>query len=110
MSQPSLARNLLPPNPPWRNHTTPPHRGKAGCGISGLLKEAADQSVEWRSSAALSDFEGSDLISDLTGSILGLSSCGVSTRADTSTELVRAGGCSERGRATARANSICAAP
>ena len=52
----------------------------------------------------------SDFASDLTGSILALSTCGVSTRADTSTEPVRSGGCSERGRATARAISICAAP
>src|SRR5204862_4259714 len=81
--------------------------------VQGGLRQAnagADQSVERRSSGALSDFEGSDLTSDLTGSILGLSSCGVSTRADTSTEPVRTGGRSERGRATARASSICAAP
>jgi hypothetical protein len=51
-----------------------------------------DQSVERRSSGAFSDFAGSDLdsdlasdlASDLTGSILALSTRGVSTRAETS--------------------------
>jgi hypothetical protein len=67
---------------------------------------ASDQSVERRNSGALCGFAGSDL----TGSILVLSTRGVSTRADTSTEPVRSGGCSERGRAAARAIIICAAP
>lgn len=73
---------------------------------------AQHQSVERRNSGALSEFAGSDL----TGSIPALSTCGVSTRADTpardaSAERVCSrGGCSERGRATARAISICAAP
>ena len=64
--------------------------------------------MDRRSSGAPSDLENSDVAWDLTGSILGLSSCGVSTRADTSTEPVRTGGRSERGR-PARANNICAA-
>src|SRR5260370_36782722 len=70
----------------------------------------ADQSVERRSSGALSGLESSDLVSDLTGSILGLSSCGASARADTSTEPVRSAGRSESGRETARASSIRSAP
>jgi len=40
------------------------------------------QSVERRSSGALSAFAGSALVSDLTGSSLALSTAGVSTRAD----------------------------
>lgn len=81
---------------------------KARGRITGFGTDRADQSVERRSSGALSDLESSDLVSDLTGSTLGLSSCGASTRADISTEPVRTGGRSERGRA--RANSIWAAP
>src|ERR1700730_3694114 len=74
-------------------------------------RPAPDQSVERRSSGALSDFAGSDLVSDLSRSILALSTRGVSTRADTpacdaSAERVCSGGCRERGRATARAISI----
>ena len=80
-----------------------------------LPKPARDHSVERRNSGALSDFADSDLadsdfVSDLTGSILALSTRGVSTRADASTDPVRSGGASERGWTTARAISICAAP
>src|SRR5260370_33858513 len=76
---------------------------------------APDQSVERRSSGALSDFAGSDLVSDLTGSILVLSTWGVSTRADTSVREASAergcsDRCSERARATARVISIRAPP
>src|ERR1700730_10677802 len=82
---------------------------EVGCAADQAL--APDQSVERRSSGALSDFAGSDLVSDLSGSILALSTRGVSTRADTSAcdasaERVCSGGCRERGRATARAISI----
>ena len=74
-----------------------------------------DHSVERRNSGAPSDFADSDFngsafVSDLTGSIFALSTRGVSTRADTSTDPVRSGGASERGCTTARAISICAAP
>ena len=69
-----------------------------------------DQSVERRNSRGLSGLAGAGLAPDLTGSILALSTAGVSTRADTSTEPVRSGGCSARGWATARASNICAAP
>ena len=48
-----------------------------------------DQSVERRNSGVLSDFADSDFVSDLTGSILALSTRGVSTRADASTDPVR---------------------
>jgi hypothetical protein len=70
-----------------------------------------DQSVERRNSGAPSDLDGCDL----TGSIAVLSTRGVSTRADTSVrdasaERVCARECSERGRATARAISICEPP
>jgi hypothetical protein len=78
--------------------------------MRGSGKAASTQSVERHSSGALSDLAGSDLVSDLTGSIRALSTRGVSAREDTSTEPVRSGGCSERGRATARAISIWAAP
>src|SRR6266576_4916831 len=72
---------------------------------------APRQSVERRSSGAPSDRAGSDLVSDLTGSIPVRSTCGVSTRTrDASAERVCSDGCSERGRATARAISICATP
>src|SRR5712672_4489296 len=64
---------------------------------------APRQSVERRSSGAPSDCAGSDLVSDLTGSIPVRSTCGVSTRIrDASAERVCSGGRSERGRATAR--------
>ena len=59
---------------------------------------------------------GSAFTSDLIGSSLALSTAGVSTRADisaredASAERVAPGACSERGRATARAISICWAP
>ena len=76
----------------------------------GWLTPARDHSVERRNSGALSDFAGSDFVSDLTGSILAFSTWGVSTRADTSTDPVRSGGASERGWITARAISICTAP
>jgi len=62
-----------------------------------ISAQASGQSVELRSSEAPSDFAGSGLVSDLTGSILLLSTCGVSTRAETSTEPVRSGARSERG-------------
>src|SRR5262249_10358286 len=70
--------------------------------------------VEWRSSGALSGFAGSAFVSDATGSILLLSTRGVSTRAATSAlgESIEpvSTRCSERGRATARAISICVPP
>jgi hypothetical protein len=73
------------------------------------------QSVERRRSGALSDFEISDGIWDFTGAIPLLSTRGVSTRPDisaweASAERECPGGCRERGRDTARASNICAAP
>jgi hypothetical protein len=79
----------------------------AGVESADLLNQpAVNQSVERRNSEVFSDFAGSGL----TGSILALSTGGVSTRADTSAERVCSRGLSERGRATARAINICAAP
>src|SRR4051794_15419795 len=84
------------------------------------LGYAPRHSVEWCNSkdpSALldSDLAGSALVSDLTGSSLPLSTAGVSTRADISaraepSEPVEFDARSERGRATARAINICAAP
>ena len=68
------------------------HRGESGAVAAGT-----DQSVERRNSRVLSGFAGSGFASDFTGSILALSTGGVSTRADTSTEPVRSGASSERG-------------
>ena len=71
---------------------------------------SAAQLVERRNSKALSGFAGSGFVSDFTGSILALSTGGVSARAEISTEPVRSGARSERGCTTARASNICAAP
>lgn len=83
--------------------------------MRGAPAPVPHQSVERRSSGALSDLAGSDRASDLTGSSLALSTFGVPTLAvmsfrDASAERECAGACSERGRVTARAISICAAP
>jgi hypothetical protein len=77
--------------------------------ILSVADACADQSVERRRFRAPSGLAGSGFVSDLTGSILALSTGGVSTRALTSTEPVCSGARSERGRATARAINICAA-
>jgi hypothetical protein len=68
-----------------------------------------NQSVERRSSGALSSL----IVSDLIGPILALSTRGVSTLPLTSARKAsaeRVRGCSERGRAMARAISICVPP
>src|SRR5579872_1745490 len=76
------------------------------------------QSVEWRNSSAGSDLAGAAFGAAPIGSSFALSTAGVSTRTDASTEPVRSSARSaarsrsrsERGCATARAISIWAPP
>src|ERR1700761_2725300 len=113
---PSIFDKLAQESLPRRQSLPPYHCGLAAAaiepsGLFGASLEAQSQSVERRSSGAPSDFAGSDLASDfteprvLTGSILALSTCGVSTRVATSAcdaSAERSGARSERGRATER--------
>ena len=69
-------------------------------------RRASDQSVERRSSGALSALAGSDFASSFTGSSLALSTAGVATLEETSARASAGracAACSERGRATERA-------
>jgi len=83
--------------------------------VAAKNRGIADYWVERRSSSGLSILAGATLESGLTGSSFALSTGGVPTRADISARDISAarrcsGPSSERGRATARAISICDAP
>ena len=95
--------------------TSPPSAFRWRLIGGAAVKPRGIQSVERRRSAAPSDFAASEAAAGLTESSPALSTFGVSTLAvmslrDASAERALAGACSERGRATARAISIWAAP